>query len=237
MATNWDLMTATKQTVMSEDRDFSAPKESHWSTSLPLDSNSAQDSNVTIQIQNFLKSSPLGISYPYPADGEMRPEVLSALRAFELALQSKIGKPLVGTIVSGPSIKHSGLTDALNLYKEYIAQSSPKAKPEPKTEELKPEVKDAQIEAFKSFFSTSHPIIGAPYKGDIAEAAKTAESAIASAINNPAAHGSLWNDKTKSFNTTPEDLLNAVNLIVKHQSKTSSRKSQLQLILASTEKK
>lgn len=237
LATNFDLVSATQPIVMSDQRDFERPQDFPISSTVSLDLNQAEDEDPFIKsVQQFMKNNPLGPSFSGSIDGKSSPELKNLLQRFELALQAKTGQSVIGTIVSGGSIKPQGFANALKLLK-IQPKEEPKESKETKEElkenspETKSEIKpDQVVKSFQSFLSQSHPIIGNPYKGpidgiinpDLVSAAKEAESIIAKNINEPAVNGSLWNDKSKSFNTTTQDLEQAIDLINKQNLKKSS---------------
>lgn len=202
---------ATQQVVPADARDFSRPKEPFIAQSLPVDSSMANDGQnmgdpFIAEVQKFMKAH----GYTGPEDGISNPELLSSLRNFESITQSRTGKPVIGTIVVGGKINLKGFQDAT------ITKSPGK---------------DNVILSFQKFLSANQPVIGAPYKGpidgvinnDLINAAKSVEGLIAKAINNNAAHGILWNENSKNFNTTTADLQQSLNLIATHYADLSSK--------------
>lgn len=67
-------------------------------------------------------------------------------------------------------------------------------------------------QAWINFLSKPLPVVGTLSSSDLSSAAKTIESAISKAINQPVA-GKIWNDSTKQFLTTPDDVKKALELI------------------------
>lgn len=204
-------VSATQQVIPSDARDFSRPKE-------PNDSSMANDSQIIgdpfiIQVQKFMKSH----GYIGSEDGVINSELLSVLRNFENIIQSKTGKPVIGTIVKGNKIDPKGFQEATGLS-------------QPLSHSI-----DNTIISFQQFLSTAHPLIGILYKGaldgkindELIYAAKNAEDIIANAINNPKAHGMLWNENIKNFNTSISDLQQSLNLIVAFQNSNKTKNAAI----------
>ena len=104
--------------ISSENRNFSLPREPYFGSGVPLDVSNADDSNIINQVQVFLKSSPLGVSYSGPIDGKINSVFLDAVSKFESAVQAKFpSEKIVGTIRSGNSISSSGFAKAISLLK------------------------------------------------------------------------------------------------------------------------
>lgn len=68
------------------------------------------------------------------------------------------------------------------------------------------------MKVWESFLSQNLPVVGNVYTGDMASAGKKIEAAIGKAINKSMA-GIIWNDSKKTFNTTPDDVKKALDLI------------------------
>jgi hypothetical protein len=104
------------------------------------------------------------------------------------------------------------------------------------------------IKEFQGFLSKAQPIIGTPYHGPIdglpseslTAAARQVEQQLSKAVGKSAA-GLLWNDATKTFNTSTGDLAEALKLLVTHApptpAKTAVSKESRKLILQRVKKK
>lgn len=155
LATAWDFPSATQQSVPSEDRDFSRPKESYFAGTYP--GNDIANADVPI--------------------------------------------------INVPTVNEK--------------------------DKSKDQIFSPAIKEFQLFFSKSNQLIGAPYQGPIdgivndalVAAAKKVESIISKALNNSGAHGLIWNDKTKSFNTSTTDVSEALVLLVKHTPEITEKKA------------
>lgn len=231
-----DFPKGLQQVIPAEDKDFHRPLPNYQSNDINL----ADSDSFILQVQQFLKSSPLGVSYSETPDGILSSTLLDSLRNFQEKLNQKTGKNF--NLISGNSIKHSGFLEALRAYRDvrHLKEEKPKEdnKKQLKSEE-KPEEKgliekeieeidsksSEEIKHFQQFFSTSQPLIGVVYRGpvdgeansELIQATKSVENTISKAINKPVS-GMLWSDNKKSFLTSPQDLEQALKLIVKNRS-------------------
>lgn len=226
LPTAWEYPLAMQQVIPADSRDFSRPKPIFQEFSYPSSMNLADDDPFTRQVQQFLASHPLGISYNETPDGILSTDTLTALKQFELLLNQKTSGSY--QIVSGNSIRQAGFLDAVRAYRDY-KKTAPKPS-ENKPVDLKQNPEESKksnpelIKQFQIFFSTDHPGIGQLYHGtvdgeinpDLINAAKNAESFITNAIGKSAG-GMLWNGT--SFNTSTDDLNQALQLINKKQNK------------------
>ena len=180
-----------------------------------------EKSKFYLAVQNFLKSSPLGVSYSGPTNGELNPGMLSSLRNFESVLSLQIGENFNGTIVRGNSISSSGFQKA-------IQKISP-----PKKEEKETLKKDNLILEFQKFFSTQHNFLPALYSGPqdgkinstLISAAQKAEQILSQAVSEPKIQGQIFSVNKKIFLTSPSDLLSAIDLISKNTSNSGNIES------------
>lgn len=205
LATNFDEVGATKQTVMSDDRDFSRPRESFYTSNAPADLFSASDGaikdNFIEEVQKFLKTRPLGVEYSGEITGLTNPQMLNALNELETKLQNKFpDKIFTGTIVTGNKINQNGFVRAVKMLG---------AKPliDNTTEQT---VGDDNIKKFQTYFGLSPTGI---VDDKLISAAKSVEDKIAKATNNPDVKGLLWNDISKKFNTNLADVQEALKKV------------------------
>lgn len=183
--------------IPSENRNFSIPREPYFGSGVPLDVSNADDSNIINQVQAFLKSSPLGVSYSGPIDGKINSVFLDAVSKFESAAQAKFpNEKIIGTIRSGNNINSSGFAKAVSLLNE--------KKPEDKSQN--------RIAEFQKFFGLNPTGIA---DEKLANAAKATETMLSKDFEDPTIKGLLWNDSTKSFNTSVADLQSALSLAKK----------------------
>ncbi len=224
-----DFIESVDWVIPSDQRNFSRSTPD-WAITFPRDINLAKDKKDTTDqfvknVQQLMRTKPLGVSYSGPIDGKINNALLASLQKFEIELQLKTRKPVMGYIVYGKSINQGGLARAMKILREHLGLAKKDDKKTDKTEMASTQI----VKAFQSFFSKSQPLIGTLYGGPIdgkvnsqlIAAAKQAENVIASAIGNKAVHGSIYGDK---FNTPPEDVKSALELIVKHKSKKSASK-------------
>lgn len=149
--------------------------------------------------QNALPS--FGIAYSGPKDGQANQSFVDAMMTLEGKYKA------YGQVFAGGNVIMS-VSDAK---KKFLGDSKEPAK-EP-TKDSKPV--DQSLKAWESFLSGSLPVVGKVYDGDLAVAAKKIEAAIGKVINKPTA-GIIWNDTKKEFNTTPDDVKKALDLIQAH---------------------
>lgn len=162
--------------------------------------------------QNALPS--FGISYSGPKDGQVNQGFVEAMMALEGKYKA------YGQVFAGNKIKMSVLEAKKKFLNEVLKDDvSVKEVPGKDVTVVKPE--DASIKAWESFLSSNLPVVGKVYEGDLAGAAKKIEAAISKAINKPAS-GLIWNDATKKFNTTTDDVKKALYLIQTHLSSPTS---------------
>jgi hypothetical protein len=224
LATTWDLPQFTQGSVFPDARDYTDPSRKHQSPQAMTpprisEQNMADDSSFIKQVQTIMKTNPISPPYPGPIDGKVSRKLLDVLLNFQWTIQRKTGK--TANIVSGNSISGQEFSKAMKILQEDILKEKPKDKEPEKTKEEKSEL----IKSFQSFLSKSNPIIGAPYKGEVdgisgeklAAVAKSVEAALAVRINNKRIYGALWNNSTKTFNTTVDDLRAALELIMKYE--------------------
>jgi len=235
LATNWELLPDQFQgTVMSDNRNFERPIEQTSGSTSPTDLNMAIDTkpapNQFIkQVQTIMRSNPLGSPYLGPVDGESNFYLLDILREFQTAISKKSGKTI--TIVSGSSISPGAFAMAMKTLKD-LNSAPPKEETKP-TDSSTPNQSSDVIKSFQLFLASDHPIIGKLYSGntdgiyypELEAAAKKAESLIAASIKNNKVYGSIWNDNSKSFNTTIADVNNALGLILKHNAELQAKKT------------
>ena len=219
LATRWDNPSFMQGTIMSDNRDFERPVQQTMGIQLP-DSLSAEDKSPIVEvIQKFMKSSPLGASYSGPVDGIMNPALLQSVLIFQNKAKTKTGQDI--SLISGNQIDANGFKKVLELLKS----------PKEEGKEEKPAGSDDPLNnQFEQYLSQSHPIIGTAYQGDLGAAAKKVEGALAAALGNNGIYGKLWNSSSQKFNTTPQDLDQAIQLIVKSKGKTASRIEKLEII-------
>lgn len=176
----------------------------------------------------------LGIPYSGTADGIANPDFIRSMRGLEDLIQARTGDSVAGKILSGGNV-------GLSLTEVYRRWFPERLKSEPTSNKLidktdnkhdnkldsidvdlpadgKPnENKQDMNDAFKTLLSQDLPLVGRLYngQGDPSFAAQTLESAIGKEIGKSMA-GVIWNDQKKIFNTTPDDIRRALQMIQQH---------------------
>lgn len=188
----------------------------------------AEKSKFYLIVQNFLKTSPLGISYSGPQNGELNAIMLSSLRSLESILSLKTDENFNGTIVKGNSISSFGFQKALKK----INPPKKEILDEKKTEDKKDSSTNLILE-FQKFFSSAHDFLPKLYSGpqdgkinsSLISAAQKAEEILSQTINEPKIKGQIFNFKQQKFLTSSNDLLSAIALITKNKTKSSNIES------------
>lgn len=159
------------------------------------------DQPINQQVLEWQNSfSIFGISYSGPKDGSINSQFITAILAVERKLQA------YGQIFTGSGVKMS-VADAKKKYLPSDNVSIPSSAPQENNLDGKQDMK-----IWESFLSQNLPVVGVLYTGDMAEAGKKLEAAIGKSINKSVA-GVIWNDTKKVFNTTPDDIKKALDLI------------------------
>lgn len=184
------------------------------------------DPNV-LQLQNYIKAvKPLGLGYSLPADGIVTTEFIALLNHLQALLSNK-----KLNLVNGKTVNPNALAQLVKA----VGKELPKVKEtklekedvvsSDKPEESKNEDIVNKNSAWESFLSENLPVVGKLYSGDLSKAAKNLEAAIGKEIDKPMS-GVIWNESKKSFNTTPDDIRNALNKIQKHKETPSFKKAK-----------
>lgn len=159
-----------------------------------------------LEWQNVLPA--FGIPYSGPKDGQINQAFIDAMMALEGKYKA------YGQIFSGSSINMS-VSDAKKKFMIETPKDSPR--PElPKSDTPAPT--DQSLKVWESFLSTNLPVVGKVYDGDLSAAAKKLEATIGKSINKSMA-GIIWSDAKKQFNTTPDDVKKALDMIQAHEQK------------------
>lgn len=159
--------------------------------------------------------SAFGISYSGPKDGKINADFITAIVAVERKLNA------FGQIFTGTGVRMSA-TDAQKKFLNQVQKTEPAPAAEPTSSVPKTESQDMKV--WESFLSQNLPVVGSVYNGDLAAAGKTLEAAIGKSINKSLT-GVIWNDAKKSFNTTPDDIKKALDLIAT-KSQTTGKKAE-----------
>lgn len=175
------------------------------------------DPNV-LQLQNYIKAvKPMGLNYTGSADGVVTTGLIFLLHNLQSLLPDK-----KLNLVNGAKVDPTALAQLVKaIGKELPKVKETKLEKEDVVNSDKPEEsKDEDIvnknSAWESFLSESLPVVGKLYDGDLSKAAKNLEAAIGKEIDKPMS-GVIWNESKKSFNTTPDDIRNALNKIQKYK--------------------
>lgn len=182
---------------------------------------------IVQQIQAYLQSKrPLGVGYSLPVDGEVTDLLVSTLQYLQSGLATAAGHPV--NLISGRKVNSNAIAEIEKALGIKPAKD-PVEKPLPAKEPV-PSLEDAvelgsQNKEWESFLNQSLPVVGKLYDGDVASSAKKLEAAISKEINKPVA-GMIWSDTKKQFNTTPDDIMSALQKIEAHK-KSSTKAANL----------
>jgi len=181
--------------------------------------------NTILEWQNSF--SLFGVNYSGPKDGTLNPQFINAILNVETKYKA-FGEILNGDkiimTVSQAKSKFLNIQQDNSIKPPETKDDSEKLSPNSLTDKeedkkaptsLSPPDEDKQ---WVSFFNQNLPLIGKLYNGDLGVTAKNAEIAIGKLINKPMI-GVIWNDQKKVFNTTQDDIKNALNLIQQHTQK------------------
>lgn len=146
-----------------------------------------------------------GVSYSGPKDGQISQSFIDAMMALEGKYKA------YGQIFAGGGIRMS-VADAKKKFLSEASKDTPK-----EITSVTPKPEEQSLKIWESFLSTNLPVVGKVYDGDLAGAAKKIEAAISKAINKPV-NGMIWSDAKRQFNTTPDDVKKALDLIQAHAS-------------------
>lgn len=242
LPTSRELPRSFQQVVPSEDRDFTRSNRG-WAVPYPQDANLADDKSLEEElleeeednsyvkwiksIQKAMKTSPFSPKYT----GEVNGKKTNALVLSVIGFQNGVNK-LTGNsfqIVNGNIINTIPLAKAFKALAKYHKEHPPEKKEteEETSAEPKPSQSPALVKSYQVFLSKTLPLVGKTYSGpadgqindNLIAAAKQVEGTIASFINNKSINGMIWSDGEKTFNTSPGDVQEALNLIVEHKSR------------------
>lgn len=204
-------------------------------------SNPAAEQKIK-QWQLYLSTKvPMGIRYQLGEPGKMDVHLKETLRMLEGRLQSVTGERVIGKILIGDNIIATpdfvdNLIKKYNLPTSYTSsptpppQSKPITPPTPTkeiTEFQEPGVFNRQaalIIAFKKFLSAPNGLTPALYNGDVNSAIpdpafiaaiQQLETAMDQALGRQVVRGRIWQGNKLNEKTSPNDINNAINIIVK----------------------
>lgn len=179
----------------------------------------ADTDQFVLQVQQFLKSSPLGISYPETPDGILSSTTLDSLKAFQDKLNNSAHTSW--NLINGNSISQSNFLGALKTYKEIKNQPV-------KSDKI--EQKNIEPKSINSDIIKQFQIILVPYgfvgdtnglvSPELIQAAQNVENYIGKQINKSVS-GMIWNN---GFVTSPSDLSTALDLIKKKTDQSGNNK-------------
>lgn len=166
---------------------------------------------VILEWQKALPS--FGIVYSGPQDGMSNSQFVEAMMRFEAKYKA------YGEVYLGSSPKMS-VEQAKKKFQPVNKETDGKT-PESKTDKEPTDTKSIDIKVDKvweSFLQQTLPTIGKSYL-DPAQASQELENFISKKINKSVT-GMIWNDSKKTFNTTPDDVRKALELIESNQKNT-----------------
>lgn len=184
--------------------------------------------------------SPMGISYQLGEPGKMDNRLRESIRMLEGRLQGVTGESVIGKILIGDNfIATPDFADNLikkyNLPIQYTAAPPPAQQPPPKpqtspkqlSEFPEPGIVNRQTElvkAFKQFLSKPNALTPALYTGDLNSpiadpafivAIQQLEIAMDQALGRRVVSGHIWQGNKINEKTSPNDINNAINIIIK----------------------
>jgi len=258
LPTSREYPNAFQQVVPSEDRDFTRSNRG-WAAPYPQDANLADDKSLEEKlleeeeeessyikwiksIQKAMKTSPFSPKYTGEVDGKKTNALVLSVIGFQNGVNNLTGNSF--KIVNGNIIKTIPLAKAFKALAKYQKNHPPQKKETEKEEEtnadLEPSQSPALVKSYQNFLSKTLPLVGKTYSGpadgqindNLIAAAKQVEGTIASFINNKSINGMIWSDGSKTFNTSPSDVKEALNLIVEHKNrqKTSNDSSENRIL-------
>lgn len=215
LSTTYDYVTTLSPVVDKDSHDISRPREPFMSNFVP-DQNNLDDKKEEFNdsafikiIQQFMKSSPLAISYSGPIDGTMNQQFINSIVALQTKISFDFNKYI--TLISADKLNPAGFSELHKLLK-----ISEPIKPTEIKQNSKIDLGEGKISGDPNV-SKFEKILGLPQTGVISptliSAIQSAEKKIADKINKPEAVGMVINPTTKVFNTTPEDLQEALSLL------------------------
>ncbi len=170
--------------VPADAKDFSRPKEPFWQST--ADINSADDRSVKL-VQQFMKTSPLGISYPGEVDGYMNDALGASLHKLEEAAKAQLGMDV--SLISGSEPLLSGINQVVQRL------------------EAKP---SNPVEAFQKLFGMQPTGEITP---ELVGKIQAIEKKIADRIQDTSAIGMIYDPASKSLKTSPGDVAQALAMI------------------------
>ena len=221
MATTWDFETPIQFVVPAEDRDFSRPREPFNINRLPVDFAEADDSQkpspFVKQVQQYLSSHPLGVTYSGKIDGIYSPEVSAALMTLQgLAFQNFPNAPFI-SLFDGKGPSPDGLNKLVTLIKE-----NKSSKPTPSKVDQNQTISD-----FEKMFNL--PVTGKISQNLISKIEEI-ESQISKKLGESAS-GKILDKANNSFLTSASDVQKALSLLDKSQTKSSSKNDRFDALL------
>lgn len=150
-----------------------------------------------------------GISYSGPQDGQLNPGFITGILEFENRYK------LYSQVWNGSNIVMS----VAEAKKKLGHPTEPSEEPS-ETLPTESTEKSVQNQVWKNFLSHDLPLVGKLYNGDLGVAAQNLEVAIGKYLGK-SIQGMIWNPDKKIFNTTPEDIQEALLLLSKRQTSTT----------------
>ena len=193
----------------SADRDVSYPREPMWGTTIPQDINLVDDNSDLIKnIQQSLKSGILGIKYNGPVDGNINSSLTTAIYQLESLLEKKFpDKKFRGSIMFGQLLSGGGWNKAMKAISQLNEVKDNSLKDEDKKSQ--PE-NEAEIKKFQKLFGLQETGL---IDDNLIKSAINIENQLSEKLSEPAIKGMIWNPNTKSFQTSAQDVSQALKII------------------------
>lgn len=200
---------ATTFVINQDRRNFHRPNYLKFNSTVPLDDNMTDDparvENQVKLIQNFLKLSPLGVSYKGSVDGKPNVEMIESLKS----LQTKIDndpklKDKKITVISGSSASIKGINEFMEATKD-----------EKSSETINP--KETLLQ-FQKLLGLSDEKNIKDLENKIITAAKSLEDQISSKLGPDASvKGYIVDPNTNKFKTSADDVAQTLELLKKKE--------------------
>lgn len=224
----WELASATSSVIPEDARNISQPKELRFLSSIPLDINSNSDSDQKIkQVQEWLKTSPFGISYSGSVDGIFNSSMVSSLISISNKIKMLYPEEGYLTLTTGDKVLFSNVNKALEIQKKHLISKKEDKISSKEKEKLSDEEKDKsskeldvsldvpksnEINAYRAIFGLS---LNNQLDHELIIQLKNLEQKIAKKLNDSSVSGMIYDPIAKKIKTSAEDIKESIKLIGK----------------------
>lgn len=224
----WELVSATSSVIPAEARNISQPRELRFLSSAPLDINSNSDSDPKIkQVQEWLKTSPFGISYSGSTDGIFNSNMASSLISISNKIKMLYPEESYLTLTTGDKVLFSNINKALEIQKKHLGSKKEDILPSKEEDRLSDKEKDKlskeldvsldipksnEINAYRAIFGLS---LNNQLDHELIIQLKNLEQKIAQKLNDSSVSGMIYDPIAKKIKTSAEDIKESIKLIEK----------------------